>query len=74
MNNMNFKKLNSLHKEILSIHPNAVKVIDHVIDNGELPIGTVIMNHPEVASTEVTKEMLENNFPSLQESFWWYII
>ena len=71
---MKFSNDIKLHNQILAVYPNAVKLVEHVIEKGELPIGTVIVNHNTIPSTTVTQNMIDKNFPSLQESFWWYVI
>lgn len=64
----------TLQAEITALFPKAIKLIDHVIKEEKLLEGTTIVNHPDVPPTIVTKEMLENNFPSLQESFYWFVV
>lgn len=70
---MKFDTTNELHNEILALYPDATKIVDHVIKEKKLEVGTTIINHPKVPPTTITKQMLENNFPSLEESFWWYV-
>lgn len=69
-----YNTISGLHAEILAKHPKAVTLLEHVINKGTLEIGTTIINHPNVPPTTITKAMLERNFPSLQDSFWWYVI
>lgn len=71
---MKFNLPNSVHDEILTKYPQAVVLTQHVINTGTLSIGSVIVNHPNIPPTIVTEEMLSNNFPSLHESFLWYVI
>ncbi|MFT5852287.1 MAG: hypothetical protein ACI87J_002263 [Colwellia sp.] len=63
-----------LHKQILAMFPKAIKIVDHVIKEEKLLVGTSIVNHPNVPPKKITMAMLENDFPSLQESFFWYVI
>lgn len=71
---MKFNITNGLHEKLLAKHPQAVTLVEHVVKHGELPVGTTIINHPDIPPVTITKKMIENDFPSLQESFWWYVI
>lgn len=61
------------HGQILKKYPMAMTLINVAIENGEIKEGEALINHPDIPPTIVTKEMLERGFPSLQESFYFYI-
>lgn len=52
----------------------AMTLINVAMENGEIKEGEALVNNPNNPPIVVTKEMLEQGFPSLQESFYYYII
>ena len=71
---MKFSTRSDLHEEILNKYPRALKLVDCAIETGEVKEGTLVVNHPNIPPTEITNEMLKRGFPSLQESFYFYVI
>lgn len=71
---MKFNTISAAHDQIKTQYPNALTLAEYVVKHKKLDIGTTIINHPAIPPIQISKQMLENDFPSLQECFWWYVI
>lgn len=70
----NLKPDPNTHTGIMKKYPDAVILMDHIKETGELNIGDQLVNHERVPPTIVTEKMLEEGFPMLHEAYYFYII
>ena len=70
---MKITTTSSMHDQIISLYPQAKKLIDYAVERGAIPKGTIIFNHPAIPPTIITESMLASGFPSLQEAYYWYV-
>ncbi|NRB78413.1 MAG: hypothetical protein HRU38_07055 [Saccharospirillaceae bacterium] len=59
---------------ILATYPGAIKLLDYIIKNKKMAVGTIVVNHHIIPPMVISREMLEQNFPSMRDAIIWYVL